>query len=813
MQIAGAHFFISKATYLADDLLLPNGSHTSHRRFGSMEMFPSGGGLGGGEPVCNYLLPLVGLRFLQQPGILYFTFNLRANYIGKDSPPPTPPPEGDSFRFSPWRKTGSSLVVLKPAVLILLLFLFGTQGFAATDSLTATKAKETTYDVATEQQRIDLFDGTEDRKVDLGDSVISGYAERVYFKLVDSIQRLIDKHGEFDEARKAELRDYLAAQLHKVNAGNIYSVKRFDNQFRFMLGELNAVLKNRLCAYLKTNIIQSFNTFSLIKNEGCADTFLIYAAQSRPDLVFLNYKQYQDKDYALHVLEETSKIAPVTVKRYFNPNDPIYKALKTSNDTVVKIILEIKDKYTRKSNAYTLIDDIVNGNLTMQQADAIGSDPVKFLQTMLRIRARKNPLGSHSLESDLEIYSLKFVRVLNDLHMESDKVRFASIEKFTAEELYTMMVYSEEEIFTSTFNGLFNRMMVKMGPVSGFEFLKGVGDNRFRTFIKMCAGFGKLGMFLQSMTAVYQQMLMIKFAGDLGDYNDLSQAVEVADAFGSITDSLVLKILRGTIKLEYIKQKGEGNAHGAAIYGLLSNLFVDRKVGSADWFGSVSKQYAVTSFDKISNDKLFGRDTVDRWLIYFYNDEDGEESFRTFLKSFTDKNWSIADSSTYVIIQSKEGKNVQIYANKWKDEYEGQAALERIFADNNYEPNVMVHRGHSYYAFKTIEKVRDNTQIFVLGSCGGYHNLSTIIERSPEVSIISSKQIGARAVNNPMLKLMAEYIRQGKDIDWQLLWNDLSIAINKKENPKAYERYLDYIPPHKNLGAIFIKTYNKMMEL
>ena len=163
-----------------------------------------------------------------------------------------------------------------------------------------------------------------------------------------------------------------------------------------------------------------------------------------------------------------------------------------------------------------------------------------------------------------------------------------------------------------------------------------------------------------------------------------------------------------------------------------------------------------------------------------------------------------------MIIKSKAGKAVNIYANKWKDEYEGQAALERIFADNNYEPNVMVHRGHSYYAFKTIEKVRDNTQIFVLGSCGGYHNISTIIERSPEISIISSKQIGTRSVNNPMLKLMAEYIRQGKDVDWQLLWNDLNTAV--KDNPKAYERYLDYIPPHKNLGAIFIKTYNKMME-
>jgi len=696
-------------------------------------------------------------------------------------------------------------------MLMLIMLVAGSNVFASADSLsvvTPSRYKDNDL-ISAEQKRIDLFDGAEDGKVDLGDSVINLYAQKVYFALVDSVQRQIDR-AYFDTVRKNELRDYLYQQLHKVNAGNIYSVKRFEGIFRFMQGELNAMMQNKLCAFLKTNIIQSFNTFGLVKNEGCADTFLIYAALYRPDLVFHNYSQYKDKDYALHVLEETTKTAPVTVKRYFNPNDAIYKALKTSNDTVVKVILLIKDKYTRKSNAYALIDDIMAGNLTMQQADAIGSDPQKYLLTMLRIRARKNPLGVHSLEDDLTIYSLKFVRVLNDLHMEPDKVRFASIEKFSAEELYTLMVYSEEEIFTSTFNGLFNRLMVKLGPVSGFEFLKGLGDNRFRTFIKMCAGFGKLKVFLQSMAAVHQQMLMIKFASGLGDYNDLSQSVEVADAFGSITDSLVLKILRSTIKLEYIKLKAEGNTRGTAIYGLLSNLFVDRNLNSVDWFTSVSKQYAVANFDKIENAKLFGHDTVDRWIIYFYNDEDGEASFTTFIKAFTDKNWTVVDSPTYVIIKSKEGKAVQIYANKWKDEYDGQAAVERIFTDNNYEPNVMVHRGHSYYAFKTIEKVRDNTEIFVLGSCGGYHNLSSIIERSPDVSIISSKQIGTRAVNNPMLKLMAEYIRQGKDIDWQLLWNDLDAAV--KGNAKAYERYLDYIPPHKNLGAIFIKTYNKMME-
>ncbi|MDB5283146.1 MAG: hypothetical protein JWO06_2221 [Bacteroidota bacterium] len=667
------------------------------------------------------------------------------------------------------------------------------------------------YYIDEDQRRIDMMDGVFDGRVDLGDSATTAYAQRVYFGEVDSIQQIIDNSG-FDEGRKKIFRESLYYQLRRVNRNTVYLVKRYDNVFRFMLGELNAIVQKKLYDYATTNISYTFRTFGLIKNESCADSFLIFAAHYRPEQVFVNYDLYRNRDYALHVLEESAKIAPVTVKRYFNPGDPVYEALKKSEDTVVKTILAIKNKFSRKSNAFTLLDDIMSGKYTMEKADAIGNDPQKFLEAMLKIRAKKNPLGVYSLENDLEIYSLKFIRVLNDLHNEKDAVRFASIEKLPAEDIYTLIVYSEEEIFTSTFNGLFTRMMIKLGPVSGYEFLGELGDNRFRTFVKMCAGFGKLGPFLQSMTAVHQQMLMIKFASGLEKYNDLSQAVEVADAFGSITDSLVLKILKGTIKLEYLKLSAKNAVRGKAIYGLLSSLFVEKSISGGDWFSSVASQYSLPDFDKINNERLFTSDSVDRWLIYFYDDEDGEASFSSFMKTFSDPNWNVIDSGIYIIIQSKTGKHVDIYANKSKNEYDGQAAIEKIFADSSYEPNVMVHRGHSYYAAKTIDKIKDNTQIFVLGSCGGYHSISTILEHSPEISIISSKQIGTRVVNNPMLKLIAEYIRKGKDVEWQSLWKELDVKISAKDDAKAYERFLDYIPPHKNLGAIFIKTYTKMME-
>lgn len=701
------------------------------------------------------------------------------------------------------------------SVFALVLFCSITSMAQQSDSVLPSRMmKAPDYYIDDEQTRIDWLDGSLDKKLDVGDSAESVRATRTLFLLVDSMQKMITSES-YEAARKKVYRDHIYFQLKKVNNGNYYNVRRFESVFRFIFGELQAIRKNNLIEYLTANIPLAFHTLAMVKNESCADSFLVFASRYRPDLVFKNYDVYYNKGYTLHVLEEAAKNAPVTVKRYFNKGNGIYETLRQSNDTVVKIILKIRDKHTLKSNAFALVHDIVNGKYSVDEANSIGTNPEKYLKAMLAIRAKSNPLGVYSLDEELEIYSLKFVRVLNDLHNEKDDVRFASIENFSPEEIYTLMVYSEEEIFTSTFNMLFSKLMVKMGPVSGMEFLNSVGNNRFRTFIKMCAGFGKLRAYLQTMTPTHQQMLMINFASGLEKYNDLSQAVQVADAFGSITDTLVLKILRGVIKLEYFKMKSAGNKRGSTIYGLLSNLFVDKNVKSDNWFSSVAQQYQLPSFDRVENSRLFGSDSTDRWIIYFYDDEDGDASFSSFIKAFTGPDWQIIDSSIYVVIQSSSEKKVQIYANKPKHEYDGQERVEKIFADNGFEPNVMVHRGHSYYAFKTIDKIKDNTGIFVLGSCGGYHSIAGIIERSPDVSIISSKQIGTMFVNNPMLRLMADNIRTGKDIQWQDLWAELDKTVKEKaqkENVKAYERFLDYIPPHKNLGAIFIKTYNRLME-
>lgn len=77
-----------------------------------------------------------------------------------------------------------------------------------------------------------------------------------------------------------------------------------------------------------------------------------------------------------------------------------------------------------------------------------------------------------------------------------------------------------------------------------------------------------------------------------------------------------------------------------------------------------------------------------------------------------------------------------------------------------------------------------------------------ILEKAPDAHIIGTKQIADAPVNNPFLRLLMEKLRTGSDIEWIGFWKEL----DKIVTDKIFE---DYVPPHKNLGALFIKLIPK----
>jgi hypothetical protein len=141
-----------------------------------------------------------------------------------------------------------------------------------------------------------------------------------------------------------------------------------------------------------------------------------------------------------------------------------------------------------------------------------------------------------------------------------------------------------------------------------------------------------------------------------------------------------------------------------------------------------------------------------------------------------------------------------------------QVHLNAYLEENELYPNIVIHRGHSYWLPGTISRMPLNAKIVLLGSCGGYKNLNKILEISPDAHIISTKEIGAGDINKPIMTYLNQSLLNDNKIVWKEMWQNLSTLFAQDKNKTVKESWESYIPPYKNLGAIFIKAYNKRME-
>ena len=91
-------------------------------------------------------------------------------------------------------------------------------------------------------------------------------------------------------------------------------------------------------------------------------------------------------------------------------------------------------------------------------------------------------------------------------------------------------------------------------------------------------------------------------------------------------------------------------------------------------------------------------------------------------------------------------------------------------------------------------------------------NLSEILEVCPDAHIVSTKEIGKGDINRPIINYLNQNLTAGKPVIWKDMWAALTKTFYASSDKAMRESWDDYVPPYKNLGAIFIKAYNKKME-
>lgn len=543
-----------------------------------------------------------------------------------------------------------------------------------------------------------------------------------------------------------------------------------------------------------------------------------------PEEIFVTLKKHPEIPFRDSLIKIAAYKYPKRLYDFAAAKDWFGDAiLSIRDDSLIMIIAKMARSSKSGQLYFPFLDNIIAGKITLGDIDLVKGDDVKYYRLLVKTRLDyvnrtlngEEIISRNDLDEMLKAKAINpFIKTINELHEKPDAVRFAILEQLNAQELYYLVIAGETELYTSSYvHGVFPRMMQKYGN-RGDSLLASVGFDRFKKFIKMAAGYNTLSTFLASIPDKDRaQLLMTAFVNNLEKSKGLEDGVDVADSYASIYETIkpVADEMLNNIKLNLERNIKENNKRGTVMYNLLYKLFL-----SVDSTKNIdlTKEFGIPPVYTINYQSLVD-DSAHKVVmqVFFYGDDDGKMNYNGFLSELNKAGWKvIADTKYWLAFSSPKGQPVVIYANKWFDDekQEGlldkaQAALDDYLQQKNIQPAIIVHRGHSYWVKYTIDQIQPAAKIVLLGSCGGYNVIHNVLQHAPDAHIIASKQTGKKDINQPFMNILNEKLRTGSNIDWIPLWKEFK---TKAGNVEGFD---DYVPPYKNLGALFIKAYNSSM--
>jgi hypothetical protein len=717
--------------------------------------------------------------------------------------------------------------------------------FAQFDSAMQRRQRELFHDkVNKEQLIIDKADGKQDGTVKTSNNEeITLAITDAFVRKVDEIQDNIERNKKiatnndkvryltFTETMLRTFRtEWRARKITMLQAPEL--ITNFDKVLTATASGLNMVPLVEPLPYEVAKIITDIFTNNTGYTQAKNLVYLKFCKQF-PEKILANLAPYVKQPYADSLLQAVAKSQPGQLYKFAQDiNSPVGKLIQSNNTPLVKTIAAL-------SNAlggtffFPFIDDIVNGKKNVDSLRKIigdgetGYDSVRYykllVQTEIEYSRRMSRgdtaialFGANGLRDMLKRKAIQhFITPINELHNQNNlNIRMRAIDLLSSADLYYMIIMGESDIYTSSYKHSFTRMLERLGKKPATDtLLMNVDYDFFKKFLKMAANFNRLDTFLNLMPPTAAENLMKNFVANLEKTNTLEDAVDVADSYSSINNKKLQTNILSYVAANEVRCNDEGNRRGKIIYNLLNTIFL-----SADSTKKIdlSKELGIPPIYNIDNKGLSDDSGRIVQQVFFYGDEDGKQFFPQYIAAFNNKDWKIDNTNKeWVTIRSAVNSKNIIYVNRPLNNDKNlddtaQVHLGLYLNKINLNPTVVTHRGHSYWLPRTIDRMPGNGKIILLGSCGGYKNLSKLIELNPDAHIISTKQIGTGLINQALTNTLNQSFLRGTGIEWRQMWAGLSAQFSKDK--KLKETWDDYVPPYKNLGAIFLKAYNKKAE-
>jgi hypothetical protein len=502
--------------------------------------------------------------------------------------------------------------------------------------------------------------------------------------------------------------------------------------------------------------------------------------------------------------------------------------IKKNNNTVTAIIAKQKNIYVQQLLSFSsnnlaselapFTEQVVNKQLTVDEIVEKRKDVTAFYQLLVNTVMENEVKQSNgdevlfqkALRNALYQRSLDFyVKKINDMHSSPDAARFQVIQNLRPQDIYYIIVSADEEMYTSTYLGLYKRLLAHFKDQQADAVLNLVHKDKFKKFMRVAATYNTLTDFLHLMPADKSKELIRLFVSDIEDDDEdeaVADATDIADAFITFSKD---PEFNNEVKEELMAGLKRSNQHNlyqsTRLYTILLQVY--DLVDNNNAQNSLSANYKA-----IPLSYLKGKDGAITELVVFYGDEDGKSSYNSFLNLFKDKTqWNVTTNDSWVTINSLQGQPINIYANlplKSEDEKDiaAQQALIDYLNSKSIEPSILIHRGHSYHLPNTLKYLQPTMKLAILGSCGGYKNMKKIMDINPDLHIIASKQVGSMAVNDPLLRQLNNDLAESKNIDWINFWNEMNTVF--KNDLAVSKLFEEYVPPYKNVSSFVVKLYN-----
>lgn len=677
------------------------------------------------------------------------------------------------------------------------------------------------------RNRIDLLDGNEDKFYHATSlQQLNEKISRLMYGSVDNLIKEVEKNDSLDNNSKIKYLRGIAEMFDGFYNGYRYGrllplqitsvIESFlESTEREMKGEtiFPVVEKHdfEIGQILTSNFIFQQDAELVRAN----DLIVLKQCLRFPHRILPILTNNPDNRYADSLIIIAAKRDPEELYNYASAYNALAKKIGKVEDTLVHFISTLA-RMKAGRQYFPFLDNLYRGKITIEQVDNATDNEITYYKLLAatqvdyagRLLKGDTPVVMETLTNRLKQKAVEvFINQINGLHEEKDAIRFKILDKLTGPELYYLAVLGETEMYTSSYvSGIYPKMFQNMKIPRSDTLLNLVNYDHFKKFIKVAANYNTLDDFLKRMEKENAIALMKAFVNNLDKTKSLEDAVDVADSYASIKDKELSALILKEVEENFAAAK---TTKARTIYGILNTIFKSKdSVGKFNMFerlGIPPVYYMPNALLKDSSGKIIIQQ-------FFYGDKDGETVFNSFIRQFKAMGWKMTSAPEWVVMSSTgKGTPVYIYSNRPLDtekdlDEKAQEALGKYLASKDMYPTVIIHRGHSYYTNSTIRQIPESAKVVFLGSCGGYNNLNDVLSICPTAHIISSKQVGSGLINLPLINAMADDLRKGQNLNWPQIWKALSLKL------KGNESWEDYIPPHKNLGAIFIMAYSKAEE-